>query len=544
MLWPLCPAPASYAAAGEVLYNGITLGTPWPPRLQYPPEHPVRPAYLADPPAVIPIDVGRQLFVDDFLIEETTLGRTFHKATYHPASPILRPEAAWEMRDDLSERTRQPMNPAAMVFSDGVFYDPADRLFKMWYMGGYGMFTCLATSGDGISWQRPALDVVAGTNIVSSAVRDSSTVWLDHDAADRRGRYKMSVWYDHALDLSQSPDGIHWTAVGRTGRAGDRSTFFYNPFRKVWVFSVRHNQFESSISGRYRRYWESPAFAAADAWDRRETVAWVKADSRDFARPDSPSPAELYNLDAVGYESLMLGLFSIWRGEWSDREKINEIALGFSRDGFHWHRPDRESFIPVSDTPGSWNFANVQSAGGGCLVVGDNLYFYVSGRQGRPGTALPGVCSTGLAILRRDGFASMDWLPDQPRTRRLVPGSSSSEGTLTTRPLRFSGGHLFVNADMQGGDLRVEVLDRDGNVLAPFTRGSCAPVTGSGTRQPVSWTTGGLGDLAGQVVRFRFSLNRGRLFAFWVSASRRGESGGYPAAGGPEFTGAADSGAA
>ena len=57
----------------QILYNGITLGSPWPPRCKYPDEHPVRPPYLADPPAVIPIDVGRQLFVDDFLIEQTTL---------------------------------------------------------------------------------------------------------------------------------------------------------------------------------------------------------------------------------------------------------------------------------------------------------------------------------------------------------------------------------------------------------------------------------------------------------------------------------------
>jgi len=34
--------------------------------------------------------------------------------------------------------------------------------------------------------------------------------------------------------------------------------------------------------------------------------------------------------------------------------------------------------------------------------------FYVSGRQGVPGTSLPGICSTGLAKLRRDGFASME----------------------------------------------------------------------------------------------------------------------------------------
>ena len=35
------------------------------------------------------------------------------------------------------------------------------------------------------------------------------------------------------------------------------------------------------------------------------------------------------------------------------REKINEVALGFSRDGFHWDRPDRSAFLSVSDTPGA-----------------------------------------------------------------------------------------------------------------------------------------------------------------------------------------------
>ena len=33
--------------------------------------------YLVHPPEIIPIDVGRRLFMDDFLIEETTLERTF-----------------------------------------------------------------------------------------------------------------------------------------------------------------------------------------------------------------------------------------------------------------------------------------------------------------------------------------------------------------------------------------------------------------------------------------------------------------------------------
>src|SRR5690349_20556807 len=74
---------------GETLYNGIQLPAVWPPRLtQFPTSverDPVVPPYLVSPPAVIPIDVGRQLFVDDFLIADTTLTRTFHQPVYHEA---------------------------------------------------------------------------------------------------------------------------------------------------------------------------------------------------------------------------------------------------------------------------------------------------------------------------------------------------------------------------------------------------------------------------------------------------------------------------
>lgn len=537
--WPLAHADLA-AAAGPagVLYNGVALGNPWPPRLKYPDEHPVLPAYLAEPPAVIPIDVGRQLFVDDFLIEESNLSRVWHRAAYHAANPLLRPERQWEIRNEYAERTGSPPNPSAMVFSDGVFFDPKDRLLKMWYMAGYGMATCLATSTDGIAWTRPAFDVVPGTNIVSTQRRDSSTVWLDQFEKDPARRFKMSLFQDTALLLFVSADGIHWKDAGKTPAVFDRSTFFHNPFRHVWCFSLRGNQYESLNHGRYRRYWESPTFSATTDWNGVPPVAWVKADSSDFVVTGPGIAPELYNLDCVAYESVLLGLFAVWRGEPLEREKINEITLGFSRDGFHWDRPNRESFIPVSDVRHSWNWANVQSAGGGCLVMGDHLYFYVSGRQGVAGTNQPGVCSTGLATLRRDGFASMDWSRSPARPVRRLPGWN--EGMLTTRPLRFSGRHLFVNADLQDGELRVEVLDRQGRVVTPFTREACEPLRASGTRQPITWRGASLGAIAGQPVRFRFTLSGGSLYAFWVTDSRSGHSNGYPAAGGPEFTGPID----
>ena len=509
-----------------IVLLGWTACAEWPPRRDLS-RDPMPVPYLESPPAEIAIDVGRQLFVDDYLIEETDLKRTCHAARYIEGNPVLKPDKPWEM----DTKSGDLPAPTAMVFSDGVWYDPQDGLFKMWYMGGYVKSTCYATSKDGLHWNKPELDVVAGTNIVQAIGRDSNTVWLDLEEKDLARRYKHFV-YEHpggggALSVYFSPDGIHWgERVARSGPLGDRSTVFYNPFRKKWVYCIR--AYQGGGLGRFRRYWEHGDVLQAAKWSADEPPFWVGADSLDPSRDDLKTPCELYNLDCVAYESLMMGLFSIWRGQPQDRAKPNEICIGFTRDGFHWYRPVHEAFIPVSETYGDWNWANVQSAGGCCLVVGDELWFYVSARAGVRGSAASGVCTTGLATLRRDGFASMD--------------AGAAGGTLTTRPVRFSGKHLFVNVDAPEGELRVEVLDAEGQPIAPFTRENCTPVSADKTLEPVQWQdVDDLSALAGKAVHFRFHLRNGRLYAFWVSPDASGASHGYVAAGGPGFTGPTDS---
>ena len=489
------------AVSGEVMqYNGIILPDPWPPVLRDVPKDPRTPHYLVKPPAVIPIDVGRQLFVDDFLTERTTLARSCHRAEYYAGNPVVYP---------------------GMPFSDGVWFDPADGLFKMWY---FQEDTRYATSRDGIVWNGAALDVVPGTNIVLQGLRDSATVWLDLEEKDPARRYKLFRSHLHnderwALSMHFSPDGIHWSDIlRRSGVIGDRSTIFWNPFRKTWVYSLRHGW----SGDRRRRYWEATDLVEGAMWDGRGRQApfWTGADSADPPREDYKIPTQLYNLDAVAYESVMLGLFTIWHGQPPPRPKPNDVCLGFSRDGWSWSRPDREPFCPVSEDEQAWNWGNVQSAGGGCLVVGDTLYFYVSGR-GHHGQ------STGLAMLRRDGFVSMD--------------AGADGGELVTRPVTFGGKHLFINADCPAGELRAEVLDEAGQPIAPFTAGACEPVRADSTLQMVRWTSGAdLSALAGRPVRFRFTMTSGRLYAFWVSPAESGASHGYVAAGGPGFTGPTD----
>jgi len=516
------------AGRGERLYNGIQLPAEWPPRYTtVPSREPMLVPYLHHVPDVIPIDVGRQLFVDDFLIEPSELTRRYHSTTYAAGNPILIGDRPWES-DPLRE---EPPTRRAMPFSDGVWYDPREKIFKMWYMAGVNRYTSYATSADGIRWTKPNLDVVPGTNIVSRLGRDSSTVWLDLFEPDPAKRYKMFLYQrpeDSAeMTLFFSADGIHWSdAVAKSGPTRDRCTAFYNPFRKVWVFSIKATT--PREFGRRRQYREHADVLQGIRWRAGEPHMWVGADYLDKARPEYGLHPQLYNLDAVAYESILLGLFVIWTGEGgAGRPKPNQIFVAFSRDGFHWHRPHREPFVPVSDTRGSWNYGNVQSAGGCCLVMGDRLHFYVSGREGVPGTDRPGVCNTGLATLRRDGFASMD--------------AGSEEGTVTTRPVRFSGRHLFVNVAAPQGELRVEAIDADGKPIAPYTRANAVVVREDSTRHRIRWAgVNDLSRLSGTPVRFRFHLKNGSLYAFWVSPSETGASNGYVAAGGPGFTSSVD----
>ena len=545
---------------GELLYNGIELPKEWPPRNMKPDSYDPMPVpYLTNPPELLPIDVGRQLFVDDFLIEKTDLDRTFHQPEKHTANPLLIPETIVEMNENLC--------PMAAPFSDGCFYDPEDGLFKMWYMAGWFDGTAMATSNDGIHWNRPKFDVVPGTNLVlpPGESRDGVSVWLDHDAIDRKERFKMYRFerkgkVGEKLEggagyILTSPDGIHWEWKGKVGKTGDNSTFFYNPFRKKWCFTIRafgrasppwaEVSEQRKGRGRARSYWDNSDFSAAiGAWEDYDPVFWLGADRLDDKRINYQIGREpqLYKVDATGYESLMIGVLQPHYGP-SNREcakkgfpKLTELQLAFSRDGFHWDRQNRETFIGSTLQKGSWERAYVHSVGGVCNIVGDKLHFYYTAFQGDEKNlhelahwnGMYANASTGLAILRRDGFASMD--------------SGSEGGMLLTKKLKYSGKFLFVNYEANEGELSVELCDAMGITIKGFERENCISLTGNSTKQLVKWKSkADLSSTNDQPIRIKFYTTNAQFYSFWISKHMDGRSNGATAAGGPGLNGTWDS---
>ena len=492
----------------------------------------------------IALAAGRQLFIDDALISRTSLQRKFHTPQWYGSGPVLSPQTEAELDGGHC--------PVATPFQDGVFYDPLAGHFKMYYMAGWMGGTGLAISQDGINWVRPDFGIVPGTNLILPPtypfIRDGASMWMDHETTNPAERYKMFMYFrkvqrpdagycsagiPHEYALARiytSPDGIRWTDRGETGECGDNTSFFYNSFRRSWFYSVRVNAKDK----RARSYREAADFVAGRHWTEDDLVLFSEVDTDDLADPVVGEPAQMYNVDAVAYESVMLGLFAVHRGpsnpECFERgiPKITDLELGFSRDeGMTWARPDRGGFLNCTREEGDWNSGYLHASSGVCLVVRDKLHFYVgafSGVSPKLGRHYYAGGSTGLATLRRDGFASM-----------------SGNGELVTKPVTVERPFLFVNADASHGQLRVSVLDRQGNELPGFSEADCRPLTGSEVTQQVSWSSRrSLGELQGQDVRIKFQQNASDLYAFWFSPSERGESLGFVAAGGPEFRGAVD----
>ena len=113
---------------------------------------------------------------------------------------------------------------------------------------------------------------------------------------------------------------------------------------------------------------------------------------------------------------------------------------------------------------------------------------------------------TGLATLRRDGFASLN--------------ADEEGGLVITRPFIFDGkGDLFVNADVnRGGELRIAVIDEDtAEELDHFGRDDSVAIYEDATRIAVRWTQRkSLAELKGGYVRFAFHLRTAKLYSFWI----------------------------
>lgn len=502
--------------------------------------------------SVINIDCGRQLLVDDYLIAST------NGVVRHWNCPVKEPDPVLYPADGAGAAARaKGERPANLTCATdgGLWWDPTVRKYRLWYQANWCGNVCYAESADGWRWTYPDLGKVPGTNrVFTNDVVDSWCVTPNYAADNPYRDWKLHVSKPGLItddELYESSDGISFRFLGVAGVSNDRSTSYYDPFRTNWVFSLRDHR---PVIGRCRAYFASRTFGGADCrwnWGRailhgpRQSSGDGRVLPVEWLTVTNGVRRSLYSQNAVAYESLMLGVCEILYNTPNDNADAAHVGLPkqtglhfcFSRDGKTYVPRDEPDIPPSGWGSGKWDTGYLSCISGICTIDGDRLRFYYSGLRGnglvtdrdekdwmRNGMYANGAI--GLATLRRDGFAGL---------------VADGRGEIVTKPLVFSGGHLFVNAECRFGKLAAEVLDESGRAIPGFAVSECEAFAGrDSTKVELRWKRARLASLAGQAVSFRFVYQVGTLYSFWVSPSARGESCGYVAAGGPEFTGLRD----
>lgn len=516
--------------------------------------------------AAIDIDTGRQLFVDDYLVDSTRgVVRHWNRpvkmdapvvAPWNGAAPKVTDTSRispWRAATDAekAEATQTPVRLTAAT-DGGLWWDPTKRKFRLWYQADWLGDICYAESANGVKWEYPDLGVVPGTNrIFEYDLIDSWCVCPDYAAENPYAAWKLHIsapgmWTTDTLYASE--DGIHFENLGVAGMSCDRSTMYYDPFRGVWVFSLRDGR---PKVGRSRCYFASKEFGGdACHWSWPKCTNQVESLAK-YAPPEEWLVAtngvrrSLYSFNAVAYESLMLGVMEILYATPGDNADCDKVGLPkqtalhftFSRDGKTYEPREDADIAPEGWGSGKWDSGYLSCVGGICAINDERLWFYYTGLRG-DGERRRGHCrgwwdngmysngAIGVATLRRDGFAGM---------------VADGMGEIVTKPVVFSGSRLFINAECRFGYVEAEVLDAAGNPIPGYTKEDCAAFWhGDSTKRELVFKGRDLSALAGREVRFRFLVRCGTLYSFWVSPTANGESRGYVAAGGPAYHGLRD----
>ncbi len=456
----------------------------------------------------------RQLFLDDYGIAQfENLERTMHQPTKKGA--VIRPDLPWE--DHIQARSKP-------------VWDPAVKRFKLWLLlqgttSGVSE-SAYAESEDGIHWTKPILrqkgiqgslenNIITVDPILEWPANAIMNVVSDPDDPDPSRRFKGLLGIVGRKPIV-SPDGIHWKRLDVPALpSSDESNLSYDRQAGIFIATLKWG----GPYGRSQSIWVSKDFEAwtcleamihADELDQKLGAENMRARLADptLHHPPTIDPAncrvDVYNFGVFRYEGLYIGLPAMFHRNRSDKIEgdigFHLVQLASSRDLKNWKRlGDRKTFIgPSTVASGAYDLTQILPPSGP-VVRGDELWFYYLGEKyrGPPPEDDRHTGAVCLAVLRRDGFISMN--------------ADKKEGTLLTKPFTVSGKKLFVNVDAAGGELRAEVLGKDGAVLA-----ISAPVKGDQPRGKVQWRKGNMADFKGEEVSIRFTLRNAAFYSYWL----------------------------
>lgn len=421
----------------------------------------------------------------------------------------------------------QPWEVGGIINYNCVLWDPSIERYRMYYVPicwdvSPGYCYAMATSKDGIQWEKPTLGAVEWkgskeNNIVLWGQREG-TFFIDPHGPPSRRYAIISSEPDIKTRLFTSPDGVHFEMDAKpicslhsdaqisTFWDPDEQKFFHYP--RIFVGRLRAVGFVSTR--RIDQPWPKPA----------EIPVVMSRDDRDPPELDLyTNAAQKYPLAPKTYVAFPAPYYHYFRPP--ERAHLNEptlasggkkndgtieAQLATSRDGRTWIRY-RTPYIPLEQYDGC--DLKVIHVFPGLFQEDDRLVQYFSGytfthgdtqaRYGKGGRGLGGIFRVEQ---RLDGFISLDF--------------EYTGGELITEPFTFRGSRLLLNINTSAsGEARVAILDADRNEISGFGISEARYINGSYLEKQAAWKQGhDVGALAGQPIRLRFVCRGTKLYSF------------------------------
>jgi len=477
----------------------------------------------------------RSFYMMDSRVVDSSEGVRLDVCQPAKAGPVLSQQTPWESHY---------MTPHSLVHFDGEYL-----LYYLVYIvndGPHRMATCLATSRDGLFWERPELGQVEyasskANNII--AVSNTVTVAVDPIApaerrflmtgTDSRTKPDAPGYVKESLALHTSPDGRVWTQASPAlcGFSCDSTNqILYDSAKGKYVAYLRAFPGRRAVA-----YYEPPSLF--EPWpispaesNKGEVHATIDSQHRSIYIVDEMPIAidgsdthQVYNPGVVPMQGLYLAfphIFRIFPGpQHPDATRFSDSELyEYWNDGMVAPRlyvsEDGISFRPIGESPyidlGLGNDLDTRQVRMVPEMIdrGDEIWQYYGGQQTGHRLALadgirPRKKSAVMrAVQRRDGFVGME--------------ASCGSGNVVTTPVKCTGENLCVNYDAGAwGEVRVELLGGDGSPVHGYSLSDGATLVGNEVYGQVQWADRrDMGPLVGREVRVRFCLETAKVFSF------------------------------
>jgi len=484
-------------------------------------------------PAVTDLGDRRELFVDEFLIQQkTNLELKLHSPV--PKEVVMVRDAPWEGSGSHFET----------IFRDG-------GIIRMYYMGmeltsadgskfrhnpGHveprNALVCYAESTDGIHWTKPDLGLFAfngskQNNIIWDAPRlDNFVPFKDSNPdcpADER--YKAVSSGKGGLYALKSSDGIHWSYLQKEpiitrGKFDTQNNAFWDPVRKQYWCYVRDfhgpdgeptDDTKTGVrnilvaTSKDFRNWTEPR--QLDYGDTPEEALYING-IRPYARAPHiflGFPARYIDrpYSAAAMRDLPDAEHRRARMKFSPRygTVLTDGAFMTSRDGLTFHRWGEAFIRPGPERRDGWVY------GDGFVKIG-LLETPAEDPTGEPELTLytheghwKGPTRLRRNTIRIDGFVSLH--------AKRIPGE------FVSKPLTFTGRELSLNfSTSAAGSIQVEIQDADGQPVPGFSLADCDELFGDTIDRTVSWRDRtDLHALAGKSIRLRMVLSDADLYS-------------------------------